>query len=407
LLKFGNPVILDRLIDVPTDALQVLFQPWPVRWGYAMLLACALGGLGAINLKTRVPRWVLLVPCVWFIWQLISSAQTVDMRLTGATLLHFWACLLCFMLGVFCLGRSSDMKLFWLFIILAFAYALWSGLEQHYGGLEATRKMFYQQPNWQQYPPEYLKKIQSNRIFSTLVYPNAFAAAILLLLPPVLVAAWTRIRLTELSRAVVVGLIAYGAAAGLFWSGSKSGWLIALVLVLCVLLRQPFPRRAKLVVLGLVLAAGLAGFFVKYSTYFHRGATSVSARFEYWTAAVKTALAHPLLGTGPGTFSVTYRKIKPAGAEMAQLAHNDYLEQACDSGFPGFAAYAAFVLGSIAVLGAKRSILNRPECFAVWLGLLGWSLQSFVEFLLYIPALTWTAFALFGWLWSHADESEV
>jgi hypothetical protein len=35
---------------------------------------------------------------------------------------------------------------------------------------------------------------------------------------------------------------------------------------------------------------------------------------------------------------------------------------------------------------------------AIWLGVLGWSLQSLVEFGLYIPALAWPAFAFLGWL---------
>jgi hypothetical protein len=35
---------------------------------------------------------------------------------------------------------------------------------------------------------------------------------------------------------------------------------------------------------------------------------------------------------------------------------------------------------------------------AVWLGVLGWSLQSLVEFGLYIPALAWPAFTFLGWL---------
>jgi hypothetical protein len=38
------------------------------------------------------------------------------------------------------------------------------------------------------------------------------------------------------------------------------------------------------------------------------------------------------------------------------------------------------------------------EAFAVWLGMLGWALQGFVEFGLYIPALAWPAFVMLGWL---------
>jgi hypothetical protein len=32
------------------------------------------------------------------------------------------------------------------------------------------------------------------------------------------------------------------------------------------------------------------------------------------------------------------------------------------------------------------------------LGVLGWALQSLMEFSLYIPALSWSAFAFLGWM---------
>ena len=85
---------------------------------------------------------------------------------------------------------------------------------------------------------------------------------------------------------------------------------------------------------------------------------------------------------------------------MAQLVHNDYLEQFSDSGMLGGILYSALVLGSILCLPCFPVIRAEPERFAVWTGLLGWGLVSFVEFPLYIPALAWTAFALLGYLWA-------
>jgi uncharacterized RDD family membrane protein YckC len=41
--------------------------------------------------------------------------------------------------------------------------------------------------------------------------------------------------------------------------------------------------------------------------------------------------------------------------------------------------------------------------FAVWTGVFGLALQSFVEFGLYIPALAWPFFLLLGWLWGQDD----
>jgi O-antigen ligase len=89
--------------------------------------------------------------------------------------------------------------------------------------------------------------------------------------------------------------------------------------------------------------------------------------------------------------------LKDPESEMARLTHNDYLEQASDSGFVGLILYAAFIWGSVILLYLRRHC--DPLAFAIWLGLLAWSLQGFVEFGLYIPALAWPAFLFFGLLW--------
>ncbi len=114
------------------------------------------------------------------------------------------------------------------------------------------------------------------------------------------------------------------------------------------LLRVPFSRRLKIALVTGVLLVGLAGFFWKYSAFFQKGATSVSARFDYWRAAAQTAKDKPVFGTGPGTFAIAYQKIKRPESEMSRLVHNDYLEQASDSGVVGFLAYALFIVGALA-----------------------------------------------------------
>ena len=150
-------------------------------------------------------------------------------------------------------------------------------------------------------------------------------------------------------------------------------------------------------IIGVVVVVGLAGFSVTFSDYFRRGATSAAARLDYWRAACRIAKTYPGFGTGPGTFSVPYKQLKTPEAEMTRLVHNNYLEQAADSGLVGFLTFCSFMFGSLAVL--YRKTVAEPVPFCVWLGLLGWVLQGFVEFGLYIPALAWPAFLFFGWLW--------
>jgi O-antigen ligase len=152
-----------------------------------------------------------------------------------------------------------------------------------------------------------------------------------------------------------------------------------------------------------VLLVGLAGFFWRHAGFFQKGATSVSARFDYWRAAAQTVNHKPVFGTGPGTFAIAYQKIKRPESEMARLVHNDYLEQASDSGVPGLLTYAVFIVAALAWSFPRAgrtptAASDDWQTFSVWLGVLGWSLQSIVEFGLYIPALAWPAFTFLGWL---------
>jgi len=421
LLKFGNPVILNHLISTPKEWLYAMgseaatnpaFTPaseieaWlelgqPLSFFRGLVL---LGGLVVISPLVmvafpKVSKWLIGLPLAWFIWQLLAATQTVGPRLTQVTLAHFTGCLACYFLGLLVLSQIESLSKFWIGLTVGFVLVLWLGFGQHYGGLEATRRLIYEQPNWQALPPELLKRATTGRIYATLIYPNALAGVLLLLGPPITVAlrqltrSWPRIL-----GGVLVGLLAYASLACLIWTGSKSGWLIAMILATVWVLQVPFPKSIKWGLLAGLLVLGSLGFTLKFAHYFERGATSVTARFDYWQAAWKTALRHPLMGTGPGTFAVPYAAIKNPNSEMARLCHNDYLEQASDSGFPSLLAYGVF-LGFVALhLYRERQQFSDPLRLAVGLGLLSWTLQGFVEFGLYIPALAWPAWLFLGWL---------
>ena len=462
LLKFGNPPIMERWVSTPTNIFEFLVgSPWPINWAYWLIGFAVLVGLPLFRSRPRPPVWLTLLPLVWLLWQIVAGTTSADFGLTLLTVKHFAACVACFYLGLFALSRVDRLWPFTLGLLCGFIIVLAIGLDQHFGGLEESRRYFYQQvylyPQTRDIPPEFLKKIASNRIYSTLFYPNTLAGALLLFLPAMLVAAsalqaqlqscpssrgpmlatligitlacvylyllnskaglvlWIALGIAAVfpfPRWVFPGLVALAALACLYWSGSKGGWLLMLLLGLIALLRLPFSKQIKITLVSVVLVGGLTGFFWKYATFFHKGATSVVARFDYWEAAVRTATAHPILGTGPGTFSIPYKAIKRPESEMARLTHNDYLEQASDSGLVGLAAYTIFIVGAL-VWTFRRTFspaFAQPGAgpaqarftFAVWLGVLAWSLQSLFEFALYIPALSWTAFAFLGWLLGRA-----
>jgi hypothetical protein len=401
LLKFGNPVILDKQIewpDGPDVLLKWIIVSWPVVVGYWLLAVVMVMGLAVARWRVSAPRWLVALPLAWLVWEALAGTQTVSAALTRATLAHFTSCVVCFYLGLFALGRVRRLGLFWAGLLAGFALVLVWGLEQHFGGLEETRRYIQlYHPDTTGVPQSLVDRVQSNRIFATLVYANAFAGVILMLLPVTLaVIASLRTQFTPGARWFLMALAGGAGLACLYWSGSKGGWLLMLLTGLVASLYLPVKRQFKLMLVGTALALGLAGFFVKYSGFFKKGAPSVHARFDYWKAAVQTVADKPVCGSGPGTFAIAYAKVKKPESEMARLTHNDYLEQASDSGVPGMILYTALVAGVLA--GAVRKGDRDWVRRAVWLGVLGWALQSFVEFGLYIPALAWPAFTFMGWL---------
>ena len=440
LFLFGNPVILDYL-HPPKSVLLGGESPSNVRPYLGILavlgLACVLGfsrlAKPKLSLSEGVPKWIVWLPAAWLGWQLLSFLQTENQAMSQATVIHFASCLVAFYLGLFVLGRMRLAKLALWGATLGLMLNLADACIEKFGGLEQTRNNIIAQiesgkldpatlpakardagktippeiekqivtlppgtaAKVRQLPIELVKRMYSTRLYGHMFYPNALAGVILLLLPVSLALVLGQGR-WRLPRAVLtLGLAVVGLAC-LYWSGSKAGWLIAIVLLGTWFLHLPVPKKLKLGLAGAAMVLGLAGFAVKYADYFDRGATSVGARFGYWGAAVQSATEKPLLGTGPGTFQLAYKRHRTPGAEPTRLTHNDYLQQASDSGWPGFALYAAFIGGAAWVLARRR--LDDPLLIAVRLGLLAWALQGFVEFGLYIPALAWPAWLMLGWL---------
>jgi O-antigen ligase len=445
LWKFGNPVILDSKIAPPVSFSDFLSDAWPTHWANWIFPPFAvLGGFLVFkNLnrkhseKSKIENrkskmiWLWLLPLLWFGWQLFSATHTVDSDLTAATLWQFSGCVACYFLGAFLLAGERAWRWLLIGVLAAFTFCLVRAIDQRLFEFPQSRQMLVEgeRAGWTNLPPEMflemkrenviittngldvanpaiLAKFSKGRVNGTLVYPNALAGAVLLLFPVSIVLAFNATkRLRPAIRAIVIALALFLGTAGFFWTGSKLGWLIAIVLGGICLFRLQWPARLKWATLILILFIGLGIFAVRFHNYFAAGATSVGARFDYWRASAQTTWTHPLLGTGPGTFQRPYAKLKSPDAEMARLAHNDYLEQFSDSGIAGGIFYSAWILIALVFIGRRVLNSGNPTAFAIFLGLVGWFVQGLGEFALYVPALAWTAFTLLGCLLNQMDKS--
>jgi O-antigen ligase len=425
--KFGNPVILDHVISAPVSPSEFLNAAWPTHWANWILLPLAALGAALIFQKKifwNHSKWLWLLPLGWLSWQFISATCTVDAGLTAATLWQFFGCVACYFLGALMFGPENLWR--WLLpgLLAAFIFCLVRGVDQHVYEYPQSHQLLVEgeRCGWTNFPdetlaqmktdgiiittndtvvanPVILAKFAKGRVSGTVVYPNALAGLILLLLPLAFVLAFeTTKELKAPIRLALIGLTIFLGGTAFFWTGSKLGWLIGIGLAGLFLLRLNWPKKLKLFAVAAILIFGLGIFAVRFHHYFANGATSVSARLDYWRAAVQTTMANPALGTGPGTFQRPYAKIKAPESEMARLTHNDYLEQFSDSGWPGGLAYVVWIFLALTVAGKKIWRSNDAFTFAIFTGLIGWFWQGFGEFSLYIPALAWTAFTLLGCL---------
>ena len=456
--KFGNPVILDQKIPQPVSVSDFLNDAWPTHWANWILLPLAIiGGLlvfknphlrhsvkSEIGNRKSEMKWLWLLPLAWLGWQFLAATQSVDADLTATTLWQFSGCVACYFLGALTIGAPNadsaslnhsrreagvpamrDAFSFLLIgVLAAFTFCLIRGVNQHLFEFPLNHQMLIagERDGWTNLPPAtvaemkseniiittngadmvnplILDKFAKGRVSGTLVYPNALAGLILLLWPASLALAFGATKsLRPFIRLAVIALALFVGSAAFFWSGSKLGWLIGIGIAGIFLLRRDWPKKLKLTAVAAVLILGLGVFAVRFHHYFAAGATSVGARFDYWRAAAQTTAARPLFGTGPGTFQRPYAQLKSPESEMARLAHNDYLEQFSDSGVVGGVTYAVWIFLALATAGKKLWRSDDYLSFAVLIGLLGWFVQGFGEFSLYVPALAWTAFTLLGCL---------
>ena len=390
-LKFGTPVELPGALVPPQTIWEWLFFSWPNQL-LPLFLAGALLWL-VLDWK-RLPvkvDWLFVLPGIFLVTQLAASPTSICWETTKATLLHFAVCVSVFYVAARYVRDEAAAQ--WVFGGLAVVTLLvvGLGLRQHFGGLAETRT--YAAASGENLSQNMQLRLMSNRIFSTLVYPNALAGFLVVAFAPVMVALWN-CRLRNWLKWVVListgGLIVFCLAL----TGSRGGLIAFAVMVLIGLV-----VAARRILWALVAVALVAGVFVtaRQVGWIRRGSASVSARMDYWGGAVRIACDFPWLGTGPGTFGSIYPKYKTAMTEEAQLVHNSYLQMWSDSGVAAAVVFAA--LWCVALWDGFKLARQRAGGWAgvaVVAALAGWVVHGAMDFDLYMPGVAVPAFLLLG-----------
>ena len=295
--KFGNPVILDSKVYPPESFTDFWNDAWPPHWMNWIFLPLIVIGIGLIFQRKRVlpqPKWLWLLPLVWFGWQFVSAAKTVDADLTTTTLWQFFGCVAAYFLGMFLLADRRALNLLLIGILLGFTWCLVRGVVQKRYEFPQNHQMLLEgeRSGWTNFPPAsvaemkngniiittngldvanpvLLAKFAKGRVNGTLVYPNALAGLILLLLPISLVIAFQpTIKLKPLIRSAAIVMTIFLGGAAFFWTGSKLGWLLGIGIVGLFLLWLDWSAKLKFLAMVGILVLGLGAFAIRFHDYF-------------------------------------------------------------------------------------------------------------------------------------------
>jgi hypothetical protein len=191
---------------------------------------------------------------------------------------------------------------------------------------------------------------------ATFLNQNAFAGAILLLLP--------------IAARADDWALAGGLLLCLWWARSVGAWLgLAAALIL--------HRRA----VGPVAfwLGSIAGFIGLVAAYAKLQSPEILHRIEWWKAAWRMATEAPWLGLGPGSYAYALPSHAPVKPELSSLfAHQHFLETAAERGWP----YALLWIAGLLVM-------LKPAPAARRFGPVAALIHGLVDYAISVPGVFW------------------
>ena len=199
------------------------------------------------------------------------------------------------------------------------------------------------------------------RVFSTFFNPDYLSGFMALMLPVAL--AWYLAR-TSQAVSFISGLTVILVFASILLTGSRFGTVAALGGTVVFFILAAASRsigKAQVLRLSLLIIPLLA-IFMLFGRPLANRVASVKAeshsggfRIHTWKGTLRMAEAHPIKGTGLGTFEIAYPPYAEVG--FTKLAHNSYLQVAAEAGVPA-ALILVMLLGCVTIPGAV-SVFRR------------------------------------------------
>ncbi len=291
---------------------------------------------------------------ILFVFITLLAITSINKVLTLNSISDFFTFLLFYYL-VYNYARTN-LKLFLMVILSLGALLSLYAFYQYLSGFEDTLKNL---PALGLEHFEDIKyRLETKRVFSTLIYPNAFAGLLIMILPLSFAVFKANKRLRPLSfilAAILLVALFLTQSVGAFISLGLS------IFVVLLLSRDPALKNFRLISLslftiilaGLLLILKLRGIDGLMSDFSGR-----LANYSHMFALIKNRL---LFGYGPGTFEVIYNSALPAGVSYLKYAHNVLFQMTLETGIIGAGLFLITALYGFSTVFKNFYFLRYPS----------------------------------------------
>lgn len=365
-----------------------------------LLLIAGLFIISLLGMDKKEMAWIktpLDIPLLAFLILATGYLSLSLEKMTGLRqVVSLWAAGLFYFLLVREIKSLENFQKLMIVFFLAGLRAMVYGLHQFWLGLAETR-IWIETYTQGEIGSRLLNRLGCGRVFSTFVYPNAYAGFLIMLIP----VSFFFFVYNRGYKRMAAGLLGALSFFSLYLTYSKGGWLsLALTFFLAFIFLLPrirFGQKLLVALLFLALISGLVMALESTGSSKLGFKASFRVRAEYWQAALHMIRDRPIRGYGLGNFGEIYAHYKLPLAEETQMAHNNYLQVWVEMGLAGFLIFLWLVFIFFrsglfpAALEARSPEVQSLLQGALWGGV-AFFIHSLVDFDFYVPNLTFSLF---------------
>ncbi|MCK4905681.1 O-antigen ligase family protein [bacterium] len=350
---------------------------------------------------------------LFFLWSVLSLTWTISVPATFTQVSSFLFYLLAFFISFNVVDNDKDRKKFLEVLLFSALIVSIYAIHQYFWGLEETRQylQIYKNEITFSGSVNFMSRLNTDRAFSTFLYPNTLATFLMMILPFAIFSAVFCDKKNNDTKHIIAKRIFFSALSLLILFAfvltfSKGGTVVLILSWLLFLLFKVPKSRKVIAVAGFVFLLAFAMFFAYNGDYIANKLQPVKAssrvRVEYWRAGLEMLKEKPLVGFGLGSFGRIYAKYKLPKAEETQMAHNDFLQIWTELGAVGFLIFLSIFIFYFRQMNRQIKNINNLSStqkvfiYGGYVSVLSFAFHSLGDFSFYVFSVPSILFMIMG-----------